>query len=232
MPAEIFLQCRDGFLFERLIYGILTEHQERPFMERSGNSALVVFHDSKPKALYFWIFWTSSPKIHARIIKWLTSSTWNHIGCAFTLNRPPDYDQVYYEALMDYDVSGPRPIGDLKRWEKRHPKRRFDMAYIPVDAYAASKALKEAERLQGISGYNFPNLLWIWFSERIGIRVPHDEGKLVCSEFVSRVAYAAGIDLRDEKKRLHDEVTPESARRQVKNILSAYRKSRNVISMG
>lgn len=194
-------------------------------MDISDNRSLVVYNDGKPRALYFWIFWTASPKLHARIIKWLTLSAWNHIGCAFTLNRSPDYDQVYYEALVDYDVSGPRPIDDLKRWKRRHPKRKFEMIYIPVDAHAASCAMKEAERLQGVSGYSFPNLFWIWFNELIGIRVPHDESKLVCSEFVSRVAFAAGIDLRDEKKRLHDEVTPESAYRQVKKIIRRYRET-------
>lgn len=192
-------------------------------MEQNAREGIVPLTDETPKALHFWIFWTSSPKFHAKLISWVTFCRWNHVGCAFTLNRPPDFDKVYYEALHDYNVSGPRAIGDLERWAKRHPKRLFDIAYIPISAEAASRALAEAERLQGVSGYSIINLLWIWASELIGIRVPHDENKLVCSEFVSRVALAAGIDLRDEKKRLHDEVTPRSARKRIMEILAEHR---------
>jgi hypothetical protein len=79
----------------------------------------------------------------------------------------------------------------------------------------------EAQFLQRFAAYSEWQLLRMWAHERLGLSVRSDMTRLVCSEYASRVAIAGGIDLRDWKRKRHDEVTPGSAMRQAVSIHGA-----------
>ena len=162
--------------------------------------------------------WSRSPLSLA--IRWVTGGYPSHLGIVFHRasvghGLPVNPGDVYMEAMMGRDVQPPRSCADLIHWWVTKPHRRLAFRALHLDRAGTDMLYQDCLYSVGHVAYSRWQLLQHWFFERIGRRVgipiPRSPQKVTCSEWVSRELGRVGIDLRDEIRTRHDEVTPHSA---------------------
>ena len=164
-------------------------------------------------AVRTFIAWVDSALPHGRAISYLTDGPWSHQLIGFEL---VDGSPVYYESLYKTGFTGPHDLAKLTAWLAKNPARKFVKTFVPIDAAASQAKRLAADRMAGNmgvghqAGYGKLQLLLMAAFERYGIPVPASPNHVVCSEAVSRLL-CPEIDLRDHRRKSHDEVNPNSA---------------------
>ena len=126
---------------------------------------------------------------------------------------------VYYEMHFREGMVGPRPLTRAEEWAAAKPWRRLRVEWLnglsPEQCRAALE--KNMDLKRRLRGYGKSQLLAKWTCERFGWPLENDDTLLDCSEHTARVVYAADPfwDLRDERRREFDAVTPGSGWRKL-----------------
>lgn len=155
-----------------------------------------------------WLFWTYKPSLSSWIISRVAGGPWAHMGVGW---RFADGTDAYSEALVAHDIVIDRPLVRLRAMVAQGGGRRAVRCDLSVSIAGAERAYALARSMQARATYSEWQLIQMWAHERLNMRVPQHPDQVVCSEYASRVAAAAGVDLRDLRHRTHDEVTPPSA---------------------
>jgi len=166
------------------------------------------------QATNVWLFWTFSPEAMGPVIARTTDGPWSHMGLGVRLKTA---ERVYYEALFGKGVTGPKSIGRLRGWVSEKPGRKLCIRETDIMGKDAEIIRQNADDMVGTATYAEWQLAAMLLFERYGIPVPHSPNALVCCEMVSRLIQKH-IDLRDRRRKTHDEVNPNSAWRRVLEI--------------
>lgn len=156
----------------------------------------------------------------SRQIQRATDGVWGHMLVGFQLD---DGSACYFEALLGDGVTGPWPIERLLTWE-REPSHRAAIVFLPDTLHEEGdpvRALDRALSAVGRQSYSAPQLLAMGLSERYGFPVWRTEHRTVCSEFVAWVLLGI-LDLCDRRRRIIDQLTPNSAWRRLMECLAGY----------
>ena len=145
-----------------------------------------------------------------REIQRATDGIWGHTLIAFRFST----GGCYFEALLGDGVTGPWPIERLFDWESESNKHRLCLVLLASTPAAREVALCRAMCARGRQSYSAPQLLAMGLSERYGLPVWRSERKTVCSEYAAYVLEGI-VDLRDRRRRIVDQVNPNSAWRRV-----------------
>jgi hypothetical protein len=182
-----------------------------------GESLVVDSRDGGDKAAHavsvFLFFTAADDERFSRATQAACDGPWSHIGIGFTMS---DGSRVYFEALLKRGFVGPRPFSGLVKWglEKHH---RFLVVELPARLIINPQAIYEdalemTAKWSGRHGYHAWQLASMWLFQRYGLPVPGSDGRVVCSEAVSRILAAfSNVDLRDKRRASHDAVNPVSA---------------------
>ncbi|MCK9519157.1 MAG: hypothetical protein M0R74_09090 [Dehalococcoidia bacterium] len=129
------------------------------------------------------------------------------------------FDLVYYEMQFKSGMVGPRSLRRAQEWSTAKPWRRLHIRWLEGLTPAQCRAAldRNADLKRRLRGYGKSQLLAKWTCERFGWPLENDDTLLDCSEHTARVVYAADPfwDLRDERRREFDAVTPGSGWRKL-----------------
>lgn len=151
----------------------------------------------------------------SRIIQRATDGIWSHMFVAFKLASPDANRVVYYEALLGSGVTGPWPIERLLAWAEDKRTHRYCMLALETGSQAKMQgALTRAMSAVGKQSYGKTQIVAMALSERYGLPVFRSQDRTVCSEFAAWVVQDI-VDLRDRRRRIWDQVNPNSAWRRL-----------------
>ena len=156
-----------------------------------------------------WLFWTASPRIISRLIRWVTGErTHMGLGVLYTDGR-----REYLEARKFKSVAPPRSIAALLRFQARRPGNRVWFLFLDrLTPRQASRIWARASADVGRVGYAPLQFPGHWFYERIGrhigLHLRRTPGHVTCAEWAGRKLLPE-IDVREDG-RTFDELTPES----------------------
>lgn len=160
-----------------------------------------------------FLFWTYKAKSRlSRLIAAITRCPWSHMGIGIHqagLNRLDR--SVYFEALLSDGFSGPKPYSELERFLAKDPDNRLLVInLVGVDRYSVIRIQTRAGYMTDTKSYAKLQLLWLACSERYGLPVPRSKSRVTCSESAAELIYPV-LDLRDNRRKNFDAVTPGSA---------------------
>ncbi len=166
-----------------------------------------------------FIFWTAPAAGWSRIIIRVTgrqlpdgSDSWSHMGLGFT---DAAGEAGYFEALLHHGFTGPHPGEKLISFSKRGG--RLAIEFLPANVFTPAVSDQIRQRCLAWTSYKSYHawqlaLMWAYerFGRRLGWRIPHSPGKVVCSEAVACLLWPY-LDLRDAEHPDFDSVNPNSA---------------------
>jgi hypothetical protein len=186
-----------------------------------------LFSKQPPAKPELWLYWMRSHDFIGNSIAMLTDGLWSHAG---VLVYNPDGTAYVYEALF--------AEGKIVKQDARQRLATFcanienQLCVVPVVAedYQVAAALRYAESCVGDVTYGRMQLLAMLAAQRYGAPMARSPKKQVCSEFQARcvgggddeTAPCIIMDLRDDRHRPYDFVTPGSGFRRMMTLLAGY----------